>query len=243
MPRIAMSHSGWAIDLYWLPLGAGGHFVRLNGRIYEAVVSRLERRQALDLYHSALEVRLPYERYVVESAPIRDDDGADRGVVGEGPVGARWAGRFRLFRYELRVWPGGRIPDIEEAVESPLRLSTRIADARRLLDLTRHVPRPTWGRDELDAGEMWNSNSSIAWLLAATGLDVESLRPPLGGRAPGWNAGVVVARRRARAVGDFPQNRRGKPDAYFSSRPDGFSAAAPDTCAKASLIERSRDNA
>ncbi|HEX6229829.1 MAG TPA: hypothetical protein VFZ41_10265 [Solirubrobacterales bacterium] len=26
-----------AVDLYWLPLGAGGHFVRLNGRIYEAL--------------------------------------------------------------------------------------------------------------------------------------------------------------------------------------------------------------
>jgi hypothetical protein len=25
------------VDLYWLPLGAGGHFVRLNGRIYEAL--------------------------------------------------------------------------------------------------------------------------------------------------------------------------------------------------------------
>jgi len=24
------------IDLYWLPLGAGGWFVRLNGRVYEA---------------------------------------------------------------------------------------------------------------------------------------------------------------------------------------------------------------
>ena len=24
------------IDLYWLPLGAGGHSVRLNGKVYEA---------------------------------------------------------------------------------------------------------------------------------------------------------------------------------------------------------------
>jgi hypothetical protein len=37
------------IDLYWLPLGAGGHSVRLNGRIFEAVVARLERRPAYDL--------------------------------------------------------------------------------------------------------------------------------------------------------------------------------------------------
>jgi hypothetical protein len=43
-----------AVDLYWLPLGAGGHFVRLNGRIYEAPVARLQRRPAYDLYHSAL---------------------------------------------------------------------------------------------------------------------------------------------------------------------------------------------
>jgi hypothetical protein len=238
-----MSHCASAIDLYWLPLGAGGHFVRLNGRIYEAVVSWQERRPALDLYHSALEVRLPNELYVIESAPIRDDDGANRGVVGEGPVGARWAGRFRLFRYELRVWPGGRIPDIDEAVESPVRLSRRSADAQHLLDLTQHVPRPTWGHDELAAGEMWNSNSFIAWLLAATGLDVDSLRPPRGGRAPGWSAGVAVARRRARAISDFPQHRRGKPDARFRSRPDGRNTASPDTCPKAPLIERSRDNA
>jgi hypothetical protein len=42
------SRSG--VDLHWLPLGAGGHSVRLNGRIFEAVVARLERRPARDLY-------------------------------------------------------------------------------------------------------------------------------------------------------------------------------------------------
>lgn len=212
--------AGSAIDLYWLPLGAGGHFVRMNGRIYEALKSFRERRPALELYHSALEVRVSGVRYVIESAPIRDDDGAARGVVGEGPVGTRWAGRFRLFRYELRVWPDGHIPDIDEAVESPRRLSVRSTDAQRLLDLALVVPKPTWGRDELDTGEMWNSNSFIAWLLAATGLDLDSVQPPLGGRAPGWGAGVVVARRHppgtlpdvqrphpssARVIGNFPQ--------------------------------------
>jgi hypothetical protein len=30
----------------------------------------------------------------------------DRGVVAEGPVGARWAGRSRLFRYEVRFASG-----------------------------------------------------------------------------------------------------------------------------------------
>lgn len=50
------------VDLYWFPLGAGGHSVRLNGRVYEAVAARLGRRDACDLYHSALEVRVPEAR-------------------------------------------------------------------------------------------------------------------------------------------------------------------------------------
>jgi hypothetical protein len=192
-----MMHPGApGIDLYWLPLGAGGYFVRLYGRIYETLVSRLEHRPPFDLYHSALEVRLPDARYVIESAPIRTSDGRERGVVGEGPVGMRCVSHFRLFRYELRVWRDGHIPDVGEAVESPLRLSASSTDARRLLSLAPLVPKPTWGRDELAAGEMWNSNSFTAWLIEATGLDADSIRPPIGGRAPGWNAGVAVARRR-----------------------------------------------
>src|ERR1700756_5391864 len=69
--RIAMASPAPGIDLFWLPLGAGGHFVRLNGRIYEAIASRLDSRPPSDLYHSALEVRVPEARYVIESAPIR----------------------------------------------------------------------------------------------------------------------------------------------------------------------------
>jgi hypothetical protein len=41
------------VDLYWLPLGAGGHSVRLNGRVYEAVLARREKGASNDLYHSA----------------------------------------------------------------------------------------------------------------------------------------------------------------------------------------------
>ena len=33
------------VDLYWLPLGAGGRCVRANGRIYEAVAARLAGRE------------------------------------------------------------------------------------------------------------------------------------------------------------------------------------------------------
>ncbi len=183
------------VDLYWLPLGAGGHFVRLNGRVFEAVMSRLERRPACDLYHSALEVRVPEGRFVIEQTPVPDNNGARRGVAAGGSVGAHWARRFRVFRYEVRRWRDGVIPDVGEAVDSPRRLTDDPECARRLLDLVPALPTPVWGRDELAAGEMWNSNSVIAWLLASSGLSPESIQPPAGGRAPGWNAGVVVARR------------------------------------------------
>ena len=189
-----------AVDLYWLPLGAGGHFVRLNGRMYEALASRIEHRPARDLYHAALQVEVPEGTFVVEQAPVPDLDGRRRGVVAEGAVGTRWAGRFRIFRYEVRVWSGGNIPDVAEAVDSPRRLSEDEDRARRVLEAVAQVPTPVWGRDELHAGEMWNSNAVIAWVLARSGLDPESIRPPAGGRAPGWNAGVAAARREGRGA-------------------------------------------
>jgi hypothetical protein len=102
---------------------------------------------------------------------------------------------LRLFRYEVRRWREGVIPDLAEAVESPRLLSADPADARRVLELVPRVPRLVWGRDESRTGEMWNSNSLTSWLLAVGGLDVESIQPPTGGRAPGWHAGVVVAHR------------------------------------------------
>jgi hypothetical protein len=184
------------VDLYWLPLGAGGHSVRLNGRAFEAVAARLEGRPPCDLYHSALEVRVPEGRFVIEQTPVPDGNGGERGVVAQGAVGSRWAGRFRIFRYEVRRWRDGIIPDVDEAVESPQRLTDDPDVAQRVLDLAPHMPTPVWGRDELAAGEMWNSNSVIAWLIARSGLDVESIHAAAGGRAPGWHAGLVVARRR-----------------------------------------------
>jgi hypothetical protein len=182
-----------SIDLYWLPLGAGGHSVRWNGRVFEAVAARIGRRDRCDLYHSALEVCVPEGRFVIEQAPA--GGAGDRGVVAEGAVGTRAAGRFRLFRYEVRCWRDGVIPDVAEAVESPRRLSGELGCAYRLLELVPQVPTPVWGRDELGTGEMWNSNSVISWLLARSGLDAGAVHPPPGGRAPGWQAGLVAARR------------------------------------------------
>ena len=184
-----------AVDLFWLPLGAGGHFVRLNGRVYEALTARIERRPAYDLYHSALRVRVPEATFVVEQAPVPDLSGEQRGVVAAGAVGSRWAGRFRIFRYEIRLWRNGQIPDVDEAVDSPRRLTNDELRARRVLEVVAQVPTPVWGRDELGTGEMWNSNSVIAWVIASSGIEAEPIQPPAGGRAPGWHAGLEVARR------------------------------------------------
>jgi hypothetical protein len=188
------------VDLYWLPLGAGGHSVRVNGQVFEAVAAWLDRRSPCDLYHSALVVRVPDGNFTIEQAPAGPGDGSERGVVSRGAVGSRLAGSIRLFRYELRCWRDGVIPDIAEAVESPRRLTNDVDLARRLLELVPWVPTHVWGRDELRTGEMWNSNSMISWLIACSGLAAESIDPPAGGRAPGWHAGIVAARR-SEAVG------------------------------------------
>jgi hypothetical protein len=198
-PQASDTPSDAAVDLYWLPLGAGGHFVKWNGRLYEALKARLERRAACVLYHAALQVHLGDDTYVIEQAPEPDLTGESRGVVAEGPVGARWAGRFRIFRYEIRVWRGGNIPDVAEAVDSPRRLTGDLAVARHVLDVVPQIPTPVWGRDEFGTGEMWNSNAVIAWVLIKSGIDAGAIQPPLGGRAPGWRAGLVAARSDLRA--------------------------------------------
>jgi len=187
-----------AVDLYWIPLGAGGHVVRWNGKVYEAIKAFVEHRPRCALYHTALEIGVPDGRFVIESAPIRDQSGRERGVVAEGPVGTRWAGRFRLLRYEIRRWRGGSIPDANEAVGSPVRVATDLARAQLVVDLVPSVPTAVWGRDELHTGDMWNSNSLISWLLARAGVDTEQIKPPAGGRAPGWDAGLVISRRQMR---------------------------------------------
>ena len=184
------------VDLYWLPLGAGGHSVRLNGKVFEAVAARIAHRTPRDLYHSALIVTSPEGRFVIEQAPVVGAPRAPHGVVAVGPVGSRAAERFRLFQYEIRRWRDGVIPDVDEAVESPCRLTTDPGIARRVLAAVEEIPTPVWGRDEFHAGEMWNSNSVIAWVLSRAGVPATTLVPPTGGRAPGWRAGVVVAERR-----------------------------------------------
>jgi hypothetical protein len=62
--------------------------------------------------------------------------------------------------------------------------------AQRLWDCVPDLPTPIWGRDELNAGEMWNSNSIVSWLITRSGLQTDTIHPPLGG------AGTRLERRR-----------------------------------------------
>jgi hypothetical protein len=188
-------HSQPGVFLYWIPLGAGGSgFVRMNGRLYEAFQAGLGRRRRLDLYHTALQVRLPEGDFIVETTwPSPDGEVASRGVVVEGAVFAAWLSFTRVFRYEVRCWRDGVLPDADEAISGPQRVSGDLMVARNLLEMVGSVPALTWGRDPLGLGDMWNSNSVISWLLARSGLAMDTIPAPVGGRAPGWDAGLAVA--------------------------------------------------
>ncbi|MGX6608471.1 hypothetical protein ACWKSP_41085 [Micromonosporaceae bacterium Da 78-11] len=193
------------MTLYWLPLGAGGHCIARNGRIFEALMATYEHRTARDLYHSALEVRLGDARFVIEMTPVWAGAAADRGVVRVGPVGSRLLGRSALFRYEVRRWRNGTIPDVREAVAGPRHVSSDIERAQEVLNLVPLVPALTWGRDESRTGEMWNSNSLTSWLLARSDHRMDTIAPPAHGRSPGWQAGLVVAGRQAAVAGGRPR--------------------------------------
>jgi hypothetical protein len=184
------------VVLHWIPLGAGagGAFVRWSGRCYEAIAAAFGRRERQQLFHSALEVRLADATTVIEMTPVWITRG-ERGVVGEGPVGIGWLGRWRVFRYEVRRWTNGSIPDLAEAVGDPVELGTDADMAHRVLELVAQVPLATWGRDELRTGDMWNSNSVVSWVLVSAGVALDGVSPPARGRAPGWHAGVVAAQR------------------------------------------------
>ena len=193
---VMVTATGSRVDLYWIPVGAGagGEFVRWSGRAYEALTAASARRPRCDLYHSALEVRHEGATTSIEMGPVWAKGGG-RGVVSEGAVGFPLLGRSRLFRYEVRCWHGGSIPDVAAAVGGPVRVTDSRDVAGRVLELVPEFPTFTWGRDELSVGEMWNSNSLVSWLLTRAGIGLDTVRPPTGGRAPGWEAGRIVASR------------------------------------------------
>jgi hypothetical protein len=117
-----------------------------------------------------LEVRVPEAVYVIEQAPIRPSDGAERGVVAERAVGAQAAGRLKLFRYEIRCWRDGVIPDIDEAVDSPQRLTNDLRLAQRVLEAVRAVPTPVWGRMSCAQGKCGTPIRSLRGSSCAAAL-------------------------------------------------------------------------
>ena len=134
---MSAGHAG--VDLYWLPLGAGGQSVRLNGRIFEAVAARLGAGALRPLPLGARGARAGGAvRDRAGADPRRD--GAERGVVAEGAVGTRWAGRLRLFRYEVRLLARRRDPRRRRGGREPAPLSDDPDCARRLLELVPQVP-------------------------------------------------------------------------------------------------------
>ena len=169
--------------------------MRRCGAAYEWAVAAHERWPRLRLYHSALVAVTHEARFTIESGPVGREDAVHRGVVGGGAVGSRLIGRSRLFRYELRCWRDGVIPDLAEAVGGAHRLTDDPDAAARVVALVPRVPTPVWGRDDHDLGEMWNSNSVVSWLIVRADLELDDAVPPPGGRAPGWDAGVRAARK------------------------------------------------
>jgi hypothetical protein len=188
------------LELYWIPLGAGDGLgagvVRLSGGVYERMKALIQRRSPQVLFHAALVADTPSGRCVVEMTPVpRAGSAAERGVVGGGAVGSGLLGRARIFRYEIRRWSGGVIPDIGYAIDSPVLVTRDAGEVAHALDLLPEVPSNVWGRDEARTGDMWNSNSVVSWTLARAGCADRAGPPPRGGRAPGWEAGITLATR------------------------------------------------
>jgi hypothetical protein len=187
--------TGCAVDLYWLPVGAGtSRFQQASLRLWESIEASRARRPRVRLFHSALKVAAgPGAVYTLELTPAFV--GGTVPPLTTGPVGVRGADRLRLFRYQLLCQPGERLPDEEWATGGPTRLTEDCEVVRRVLDVAPTVPKHVWGRRVRGTREMWTSDSVISWVLASSGIDLSNMSPPDGGRAPGWYAGLAVARR------------------------------------------------
>ena len=182
------------VDLLWLPVGAGGHVVVHTSRWWEQAQARREHRAPRPLFHAALEAFVGGSRHVIEMGPAWGMRDPSRGVLVTGPVAMRVLGRSRLFRYEVRCWRDGDLPDRAFAVGTPTRFAMPEPEARALLRRVADVPVLTWGRDALGVGDMWNSNSLVSWLLQTSGVDAAAIVPPDNGSAPGWASGLAAAR-------------------------------------------------
>ena len=221
--------------------------MRLNGRIFEAVGRGLEQRDRVRPLPLRMVVRVPEGEFVIEQAPV----GTERELAAsspKAPVGSRWAradSDLPLRDPPLARWrdPGRRRGGRQPAAADrgfPLRAGRARSCA--------NVPMPVWGRDELGTGEMWNSNSVVAWLIARSGLAVDAVastcRRARSGMAcrsarsptPGRSAGRRSSRgsgtesddvRLPRSIAGNPQSRRGHADIRSAALRDARRPPSP----------------
>ena len=147
-----------------------------------------ERRQPLDLYHTALVVHLPEGRFVVENCwPIPDPDGRSRGVVVQGPVPSRRLAGFACSAMRCAAGATGSSPT--PARPWPARTGEQRPRHRVGCWTCRLPAQPGLGSGRAWDGEMWNSNSVMpgCWPAAACRPTRSVLRlgdgPRDGGRA------------------------------------------------------------
>ena len=125
--------------------------------VFEALCAAVQRRHAHALYHSALEISVPAGRFTIEMAPIPDTHGQSRGVVAEGPVGTKWAGRFRVFRYGSAAGEtaSSRTPNTQRRRALTTRRRHGVSGVENGHTLTRRLPR----RSERESGP-WATSTS-----------------------------------------------------------------------------------
>jgi hypothetical protein len=116
--------------------------VRLNGIVYEALslasigaarVTSTTRRSTSGLRGG---------RFVIEMTPVRAGGGTKQDIVALGAVGSRRGSRFPIFRYEIRRWRDGYIPDVAEAVEPTARQERPPTSPSGWLTWRPRFPRP-----------------------------------------------------------------------------------------------------
>src|SRR5215211_3245898 len=73
-PTAEGTPSTFGVDMYWLPLGARGRWLRFGGKVYEALAALLGGREQLDIFHAVLELHTPRGAFVIEMGPAIDDD-------------------------------------------------------------------------------------------------------------------------------------------------------------------------
>lgn len=183
------------VELLWLPVGVEtNRFQQASLRLWEAFEAARARRRRCRLVHAGLRL-CPGESgpFTLELMPAWQ---GGRGTpLATGSVGFRGADRFALFRYQLHCDDGGTFPDERWAIGEPLVVSRESGVPERILALAAKVPRYTWGRRVRGTSEMWTSDSVVSWLLTRAGIDLAQFGPPPGTRAPGWQAGLEIARR------------------------------------------------